>query len=240
MARLTIFAGINGAGKTTLYNFLADTQQVGSLGKRVCPDEILQNFKGDWRDDFDKYRSGRIALSNIKGYIENKRSFNWELTVISPTILRYIKKAKEQGFSVNINFIGVGSVEQSLERIKKRIKKGGHGVEKKLVEMRFNKQFRNFSQVFEVADGIVFYDNADNMKIVGSYLAKELFISEDAPEWTKEIKEEYLIFSKGTREIQETNLIFAGPTFNLYQRSTRQFVPQEEDKTGEDDRKTSK
>lgn len=240
MARLTIFAGINGAGKTTLYNFLAGTQQVGSLGKRVCPDEILQNFKGDWRDDFDKYKSGRIALSNIKGYIENKRSFNWELTVISPTILRYIKKAKEQGFSVNINFIGVGSVEQSLERIKKRIKKGGHGVEKKLVEIRFNKQFRNFSQVFEVADGIVFYDNADNMKIVGSYLAKELFISEDAPEWTKEIKEEYLIFSKGTREIQETNLIFAGPTFNLYQKSARQFVPQEKDKMGEDDRKTSK
>ena len=240
MARLTVFAGINGAGKTTLYNFLANTQQVGSLGKRVCPDEILQNFKGDWRDDFDKYKSGRIALSNIKGYIENKRSFNWELTVISPTILRYIKKAKEQGFSININFIGVGSVEQSLERIKKRIKKGGHGVEKKLVEMRFNKQFRNFSQVFEIADGIVFYDNAETMKIVGSYLGEELYINEDAPEWINEIKEEYLIFSKGIREYQETDLIFGGPKLKLYQKSARQFVPQDEENTSDDDRKTLK
>ena len=192
MPRLTIFAGINGAGKTTLYNFLADGKLMDEMGKRVCPDEILQDFKGDWRDDADLYKSSRIALKNIKENIEKKSSFNWETTLISATILRYIKQAKEQGFLITVNFIGVGALQQSLERIKMRIKKGGHGVDKHLVEKRFQRQFDNFRQVFDVADGIVFYDNEETMRVVGTFLKDKLYIAEHPPKWTESIMMEFL------------------------------------------------
>ena len=186
-----------------------------SLGKKV---EILSTGREIGKKKDDNLRQN---MSFISKFMSEELDFLIYLPVSVLTKFSYNKITDSMTFRVGEKIV--------LE-----------SVEKKLVEIRFNKQFRNFSQVFEVADGIVFYDNADNMKIVGSYLAKELFISEDAPEWTKEIKEEYLIFSKGTREIKETNLIFAGPTFNLYQKSARQFVPQEKDKMGEDDRKTSK
>ena len=192
MPRLTVFAGINGAGKTTLYNYLAEGKFMEEMGKRVCPDEILQDFKGDWRDDADLYKSSRIALRKIKENIEKKSSFNWETTLISVTILKYIKKAKEQGFQITVNFIGVGALQQSLERIKMRMKKGGHGVDKRLVEMRFQRQFDNFRQVFDVADGILFYDNADTMRVVGTFLKDKLYFAEHPPKWTESIMMEFL------------------------------------------------
>lgn len=186
MPRLTVFAGINGAGKTTLYNYLSKKDTL-SLGKRVCPDEILQNFKGDWRDSGDQFKSGKIAILEIRENIAKQHSFNWELTLLTTAVLSYLKKAKEQGFVVNVNFIGVEDLQQSLDRIKNRVDKGGHDVEKELVEMRYKRQFENFSEVFEVVDGILFYDNADTMRLIGGYIDKTLFMTDTRPKWAEKI-----------------------------------------------------
>lgn len=201
MPRLTVFAGINGAGKTTLYNYLSKKDTL-ALGKRVCPDEILQNFKGDWRDSGDQIKSGRIAILEIKENISKQHSFNWELTLLTPAVLNYLKKAKEQGFVVSVNFIGVGDVKQSFDRIQKRVDSGGHDVEKNLVEMRYKRQFENFSKVFEVVDGILFYDNTETMNLIGGYIDKTLFMSDTRPKWAEKIIYQYDCFA---REYQELN-----------------------------------
>lgn len=202
MPRLTVFAGINGAGKTTLYNYLSKKDTL-SLGKRVCPDEILQNFKGDWRDSGDQFKSGKIAILEIRENIAKQHSFNWELTLLTTALLSYLKKAKEQGFVVNVNFIGVEDLQQSLDRIKNRVDKGGHDVEKELVEMRYKRQFENFSEVFEVVDGILFYDNAETMRLIGGYIDKTLFMTDTRPKWAEKIIYQYDCFAREYQEMRQ-------------------------------------
>ena len=186
MPTLTIFAGINGAGKSTLYNFIKHSKDY-DLGIRICPDEILQDFNGDWEDQTHQIKSGLLALKQIRFCLKNNKSFNWETTIIGTTALKIIKQAKQQGYTVNLNFIGVQNVEQSLERIKKRVDEGGHGINDKVVKQRYNRQFDNLQEVCGLANNVIFYDNTKTMCIVGTYSNKSLLLFGDQP-WVSELE----------------------------------------------------
>lgn len=59
MANCVIFAGVNGAGKTTLYKIISLSED---FGRRINTDEIVMEI-GDWRNNQDQMRAGRIALN---------------------------------------------------------------------------------------------------------------------------------------------------------------------------------
>lgn len=52
-----------------------------------------------------------------KEYIDNKVSFNQESTLAGKSIISNIIKAKQNGFSVVMNYIGVESIEIAKERV---------------------------------------------------------------------------------------------------------------------------
>ena len=186
MPTLTIFAGINGAGKSTLYRF-QDSLKQPHLGTRVCPDEILQDFNGDWKNHADVYKSGKLTLEKLTKCFKLKQTFNWELTLISYFTIQNIKLAKSLGYTISLNFIGVDNVEQSLKRIAERVKKGGHGIDKETVQHRFDHQFDNLPEALTLVDKAVFYDNKHTMKIVGVYCDKTLnFFNKNIP-WVKNV-----------------------------------------------------
>ena len=192
---LTIFAGINGAGKSTLYRFQKTTKR-SDLGERICPDEILEDNGGDWTNLADVINSGKIAIRRIDDCIKNKKSFNWETTLISRMFYQIVQRAKEQGFTVNVNFIGVHDVKTSLKRIDKRIKKGGHGVPENIVKSRHRAQFDNIAEILELVDNAVFYDNSVVMQVVGTYHKGKLHIFNKAVKWTKIIQTQYEDYNK--------------------------------------------
>lgn len=59
---LTIFAGVNGAGKSTLYSSKNGNNE--QYGVRINTDEIVRTF-GDWRNEADQVKAGRIAINKI-------------------------------------------------------------------------------------------------------------------------------------------------------------------------------
>lgn len=189
MPTLTIFAGVNGAGKTTLYkyHFIKDSSLKNQL--RVNPDEILQDFGGDWRSVNDQYKSGLIAIDKIKTYLKQGVSFNWETTVLSYFSLMNVKTAKALNYKVNLYFVSVEDVAVSFKRIKMRVKKGGHDVDSKLVENRFNKQFNNLNEILKYVDNAIFFDNTTTIKIVATYVDKHFTYVDDKTKWTQHLLE---------------------------------------------------
>ncbi len=187
MPILTIFAGINGAGKTTLYKY--EKKFVGvDLGERVNPDEILAQHGKKWSPT-SVISSGRIAINKIKYCIENKVSFNWETTIITGTTLKFLQAAKEAGFLIQLNFIGVQDVNLSLERIKQRVAKGGHDIPEEIVRGRFKNQFKHIVDALKYVDNALFLDNSRSMQVVGTYLDKEFFVHDSSVSWVKELGE---------------------------------------------------
>ena len=189
MPILTVFAGINGAGKTTLYKY--EKKFVGvDLGERVNPDEIFAQQSKKW-NPASVIQSGRIAINKIKYCIANKLSFNWETTIITSTTLQFLKEAKEAGFLVQLNFIGVQDVNLSLERIKQRVAKGGHDIPEEVVRGRFKNQFKHIIEALQYVDNALFLDNSRSMQVVGTYLDKEFFVHDSSVPWVKELSERH-------------------------------------------------
>lgn len=202
MPVLTIFAGINGAGKTTLYSY-EKLINPDWFGERINPDEILVEFKGDWKKNSDILKSGKEAIRKIKTSLSKNTSFNLEVTLISNYVMNIMKIAKQQGYQVNVNFIGVSTIEQSLERIAKRVAQGGHGISEEFVRYRYENQFINFSNFFAYTDNALFFDNSQSLSIVASYTNKNLEIYDSSYPWVeKMIESSTKIFVRDTKQKQ--------------------------------------
>lgn len=179
MKKYVIFAGVNGAGKSTLYN----TSQFKTTLPRVNSDEILKTF-GDWRNESDAMKAGKIAVKMIDEYFKSEKSFNQETTLCGHSIFKNIKRAKEQGYLVEMFYVGLESSELAKERIASRVKYGGHGIPDKDVDRRYIESLNNLQKAISMCDLVSVYDNSDNFRRIAIYKnGKMCLLSRNVPEW---------------------------------------------------------
>jgi len=148
MANFVIFAGVNGVGKTTLYNTIIP---ILDLGIRINTDEIVKEI-GDWRNNEDQIKAGRIALKLRKECVEKNIDFNQETTLTGKNILKAIKDIKEKGYTLHLYYVGIESPEISKERIKNRVVKGGHDIPADVVEKRYIETLENLKEILLFTD----------------------------------------------------------------------------------------
>ena len=151
----TLFAGVNGAGKTSLYRIL---NKYEDLGVRVNIDEIVAS-EGTWKDDVLQIAASRKALKIIGDCIEKRQSFNQETTLPTVTVARQIKRARDAGYHVRLYFVGVENIQTAIKRVQRRVEKGGHGVDEKLIRQRFEKLPDQLREILPLVDSAFFYDN---------------------------------------------------------------------------------
>lgn len=154
MKKYVLIAGVNGAGKSTLYQSLQSLRDM----PRVNTDEILREI-GDWRNMGDVVAAGKIAVRKLSQYFDEEITFNQETTLCGKSILNNIDKAKKRGYFIELHYIGVESVDIAKERVLKRVKQGGHGIEEKDIEKRYVDTFHNLKLVLPKCDLGAFYDN---------------------------------------------------------------------------------
>ncbi|MCL1794496.1 MAG: zeta toxin family protein [Oscillospiraceae bacterium] len=154
----TIFAGVNGAGKSTFYKLLNL-----DFGIRINADEIVKDqFNNDWENKNTQTAAARIAVKMRKDCIDGGASFNQETTLAGNTIISVIKKAKDKGFKINLYYVGLESMELSIERVAARRRSGGHGVPEEDLIRRYTNSFENLKLVLPLCDNIQIHDNSGN------------------------------------------------------------------------------
>ncbi|MEE1314280.1 MAG: zeta toxin family protein [Faecalimonas sp.] len=180
MKKYILIAGVNGAGKSTLYHSLQELQDM----PRVNTDEILKQFGGKWNDSKDVIKAGKIAVEKISECFQKGISFNQETTLCGKSIIQNIKRAKEAGFSVEIHYVGVDSVELAKERVHHRVLQGGHGIPDADIIRRYVESFENLSKIADAVDELTFYDNTEYFEMVAVYhKGIPIFKKDDMPRW---------------------------------------------------------
>lgn len=179
MKKYILFAGVNGAGKSTLYQVLESIKDM----PRVNTDEIVRSI-GTWTNTQDVYTAGKMAVNLIQTYFSEGVSFNQETTLCGGSILRNIDKAKSLGYTIEMHYVGVNSADIAKQRIRHRMKVGGHGIPDEDVERRFVETFMNLKKVLKKCDTVVLYDNTEEFKRFAVYQNGEcVSIGDDVPEW---------------------------------------------------------
>lgn len=188
MKKYILFAGVNGAGKTTLYQ--ANEDYLGI--PRINMDEIVREF-GSWRVPADASKAGMLAVRKIKEYFETGVSFNQETTLCGHMIFRNIDKAKQLGYVIDLNYVGLDSVELAKERVAIRVKNGGHGIPDEDIERRYYESIKNLELLVPICDHVKIYDNSRSFVTVASFTEGQCIDrAEYIPEWCKAIVERRL------------------------------------------------
>ena len=190
MNTFTIIAGANGVGKTSLYEILKSSDD---LGERINIDEIVQ-LHGSWKDKLLQIKAGRVAMSLFAKYISNGTTFHIETTLPGNVVSKQIKKAKAKGFDVRLYYVGVESVEVSLDRVRKRVEKGGHGIDPETLKKRFSAMPENLKEILPLCDVASFYDNTVRFRRLALSKADVIFDRDiDVPHWFEELIEKNIL-----------------------------------------------
>ena len=183
--RYIIIAGTNGSGKTTLYETNSDLFQI----PRVNVDEIVQEF-GSWRNNSDVMRAGKIAVKRINDCFDKRISFNQETTLCGHSIKNNVRRAKDFGYVVEIYYIGLDSADHAVERVRQRVKKGGHDIPEKDIRRRYEESLYALKELIPICDCVRIYDNSESFHIVAFFdNGYCLYKTEPSPEWCKKIFE---------------------------------------------------
>lgn len=123
---LYIIAGCNGAGKTTAsFTILPE---VLNCKEFVNADEIAKGLS-PFQPEKVSFEAGRIMLNRIDELMKSKTSFAFETTLATKSYKSKVLKAQADGYQVTLLFLWLQNVELAMERVKIRVREGGHNIE---------------------------------------------------------------------------------------------------------------
>jgi predicted ABC-type ATPase len=162
---LYVIAGPNGAGKTTFAReFLPHEVE--------CPEfvnaDLIASGLSPFAPEREAIRAGRLMLERIRSLGGRGQDFGFETTFSGRTNIRLLRDLKKRGYKVHLYFLWLKSVKLALERIRARVKEGGHDVPESVVRRRFRRSLSNFFQLYQpLADSWAIFDNSgDNPKLI--------------------------------------------------------------------------
>ena len=134
---------------------------------------------------FNSYHFAIVADFIRHELIKNRVSFSFESVFSHPSKLDLIDLAHSSGYKVYLYFIGTETSNMNLERVKDRVKKGGHAVDGEKVQKRYELTMGLLGEMIKKADITYLWDNSGiRHKFIG--MIKNRFIELELstiPEW---------------------------------------------------------
>jgi predicted ABC-type ATPase len=161
MPTLYIIAGCNGAGKTTAsYTMLPEMLKCKEF---VNADSIAAGLS-PFQPETVAFQAGRVMLQRISELISEKATFAFETTLSTISYKETIKQCRAKGYDVVLLYFWLSSPDLAIERIKRRVDKGGHHIPNNIVKRRYKRGLENFFKIFQpLCDYWEIIDNSGNL-----------------------------------------------------------------------------
>lgn len=170
---LYIIAGANGSGKSTL----AETILEKSHLKFLNADDIAREISPDAIDKVP-ITAGKIYFKRLNEYFNKNISFAVESTLSGNNIFRIISRAKQQNYKIILIYTFLKNCSICIERVKNRVKNGGHNVPEKDIIRRYYKSLIKFWNEYKnnVDEWTLFYNGFEYAPIIVSYGVKNDYV----------------------------------------------------------------
>ncbi len=161
---LYIISGCNGAGKTTAsFTILPEILDCREF---VNADEIAKGLS-PFQPEKVAFEAGRIMLNRIDELFKNQENFAFETTLATKIYKQKIKFAKENNYNTTLLFFWLRNSDLAKERVKTRVKEGGHNIPTNVIERRYMNGIKNLFDIYlEIVDQILIFDNSEGKPIL--------------------------------------------------------------------------
>jgi predicted ABC-type ATPase len=159
-----IIAGPNGAGKTIFA--LRYLPKIAGCRNFVNADLIAYGLS-----PFDslsvQYEAGRLFLSQIYANIDKRVDFAFEATLAGRSQISLLKKLRQDDWQIVLFFLWIPDIDFSRNRIRERVKHGGHNIPDETIYRRFPRIIYNFIKIYiPLCNKILCYDNSEMKPIL--------------------------------------------------------------------------
>lgn len=155
-----IVAGPNGCGKSSA----GSARVVENHGIRpIDPDKLVREYE-------ETYPNWPLDALNLTAVIEAERrvwsaisrgeSIGIETVLSSVKYVSAISAARQRGFTTILYFVTVASVDVAIERVRERVRLGGHNVPEEKIRSRWSRTHANAADLFARVDRGIAFDNS--------------------------------------------------------------------------------
>lgn len=158
-AQIHVLAGVNGVGKSSVVG--ATIRDKG--GEYYNPDEAAREIMaanpglGQAEANAAAWEQGRKMLQRA---IDQRLDFTFETTLGGTTMPALLAEAAKRGLEVHVFYVGLDSVDTCIERVRQRVRAGGHDISDADVRRRYRHSLINLVKLLPVLTGLRMYDNS--------------------------------------------------------------------------------
>lgn len=156
MREIIVISGPNGAGKTTLAPYLL--RDTLGIREYVNADTIAEGLSAFAPEDAS-FDAGRVMLVRLRNLASERKSFAFETTLASRFYAGWLKELQTQDYRVSLIFLWLRDVEIAIERVKARVRLGGHSIPEETIRRRFDRSLTNLFELYvPIADAWQVYN----------------------------------------------------------------------------------
>lgn len=158
-ARLYVLAGVNGAGKSSVGG--GAIRAFG--GDYYNPDEAARVLM-EANPGLDQVRANSVAWQQGKRLLERaiheRLDFAIETTLGGSTMMRLLIAAASLDIEVRVFYVGLSSAEAHIERVRQRVRLGGHDIPEADIRRRYRHSRLNLVRLMPSLTELRVYDNS--------------------------------------------------------------------------------
>lgn len=157
--RLYVLAGVNGAGKSSIGG--AAFRAFGA--DYYNPDEAARALH-DAKAGLSQTEANGIAWQQgtrlLRRAMAERLDFAFETTLGANTIPRLLVAAAAQGIEIQVWYAGLASPELHIERVRARVRKGGHDIPEADIRRRYQNSRLNLIHLLPRLAALRVFDNS--------------------------------------------------------------------------------
>ncbi len=156
---LFIVAGANGSGKTTVSRNLLNDYHLEFLNA----DDLARELERE-HPEKARIRAGKLMLERMDTLVKSGVSFALETTLAGKYLEKKIGTCRHKGYRVILLYLFLDSPQVAINRIRTRVKNGGHSIPPEDVKRRFHRSMKNFWFCYrDLVDEWILYYNGEDM-----------------------------------------------------------------------------
>jgi predicted ABC-type ATPase len=158
-----VLAGCNGAGKSSIggaaliesglrfYNPDEAARKILAANAHLNPPPTMGEVNAA------AWNQGRTLLERA---IDRQLDFAFETTLGGQTMTELLERAAGEGLAVHIWFAGLENVELHIERVRRRVARGGHDIPREKIVERYDGGRKNLVRLLPQLASVRVYDNS--------------------------------------------------------------------------------
>lgn len=138
------------------------------------------------RNELNSYIASFIATYLAEKLIETKQSFCFETVLSHPSKLTLLEMANKIGYKTYLYFVCTDNWQLNIERVRLRVKQGGHAVDEEKIKERYFRSLGLFAKTASLTNTAYLLDNSEEFELMAELRDGKLqYESSKYPDWLK-------------------------------------------------------